>query len=431
MAPIRELQTTGIGPAPSFDVQFADRLNVLTGDNGLGKTLFLDLIWWGLTQSWASQAALPSRGETATIKITLGPITESITTSENEIASAEFNVEHQRWITERKPVQTRGIAVYARTDGSMCVWDCYRNRAPEMEGLQAQFWGRHSDSRTPFFKLDENQLWNGSSSDRPWCNGLLRDWVNWQFDQRPVKQSAFNILASLVTALFPKGETPSILPPKRLSIEDSRDVPMLGFSYGPAPLIVLSAAMKRILELAYVLVWAWQEHIEAAATLGKPASKEMVLLFDEVELHLHPRWQRYILPAVMKVAQKLDPDIRFQAVVSTHSPLVLSSIETHVNPDKDKLWHFFIDNRLVKLEELDLRKRGNVVDWLDDVFGVQYPMSIEAQSAIEEAEAMMLRRTKGSAISPVELEEIESELKRTLPGNHEFWIRWLPSKDRP
>ena len=45
-----------------------------------------------------------------------------------------------------------------------------------------------------------------------------------------------------------------------------------------------------------------------------------IILIDEIELHLHPQWQREILPAL----QKTFPNIQF--IVTTHSPQVLSSV---------------------------------------------------------------------------------------------------------
>ena len=42
-------------------LEFGPRLNLLTGDNGLGKTFALDLAWWTLTRTWAGLPAMPRR----------------------------------------------------------------------------------------------------------------------------------------------------------------------------------------------------------------------------------------------------------------------------------------------------------------------------------------------------------------------------------
>lgn len=52
-----------------------------------------------------------------------------------------------------------------------------------------------------------------------------------------------------------------------------------------------------------------------------PALVEGVVLIDEIDLHLHPRWQRVALDGLSKVF----PQIQF--IVTTHSPQVLSSAE--------------------------------------------------------------------------------------------------------
>lgn len=50
-------------------------------------------------------------------------------------------------------------------------------------------------------------------------------------------------------------------------------------------------------------------------------SQPIILFLDEVDIHLHPKWQRRILPAI----QKLLPN--GQIFVSTHSPFVVGSVE--------------------------------------------------------------------------------------------------------
>ena len=63
-------------------------------------------------------------------------------------------------------------------------------------------------------------------------------------------------------------------------------------------------------------------------TIANPESEEPIhgegiVLIDEIELHLHPQWQRRIIPALTKTF----PNCQF--IISTHSPQVLS----HVQPE--------------------------------------------------------------------------------------------------
>jgi hypothetical protein len=54
---------------------------------------------------------------------------------------------------------------------------------------------------------------------------------------------------------------------------------------------------------------------------GDVFEQPIFLFLDEVDIHLHPKWQRRILPAI----QKLLPNA--QVFVSTHSPFVVGSVE--------------------------------------------------------------------------------------------------------
>jgi predicted ATP-binding protein involved in virulence len=59
----------------------------------------------------------------------------------------------------------------------------------------------------------------------------------------------------------------------------------------------------------------------ANPSLEKPLHGEGVVLIDEVDLHLHPQWQRMILPRLM------DTFPNCQFIVSTHSPQILGELK--------------------------------------------------------------------------------------------------------
>ena len=56
---------------------------------------------------------------------------------------------------------------------------------------------------------------------------------------------------------------------------------------------------------------------------SNPLEGEGIILIDEIDLHLHPKWQRMIVPRLLEVFPKC------QFIISTHSPNVI----THVQPD--------------------------------------------------------------------------------------------------
>ncbi|MBL7816697.1 MAG: AAA family ATPase [Saprospiraceae bacterium] len=55
--------------------------------------------------------------------------------------------------------------------------------------------------------------------------------------------------------------------------------------------------------------------------LENPLAGEGIVLIDEIDLHLHPQWQREVVPALLATFSNL------QFIVTTHSPQVLSKVK--------------------------------------------------------------------------------------------------------
>ena len=49
---LERLELANVGPAPAMTLELARRINLITGDNGLGKSFLLDVAWWALTRKW-------------------------------------------------------------------------------------------------------------------------------------------------------------------------------------------------------------------------------------------------------------------------------------------------------------------------------------------------------------------------------------------
>jgi predicted ATP-binding protein involved in virulence len=58
----------------------------------------------------------------------------------------------------------------------------------------------------------------------------------------------------------------------------------------------------------------------ANPSLENPLEGQGIVLIDEIDLHLHPQWQREVVPALLSTF----PHVQF--IVTTHSPQVLSKI---------------------------------------------------------------------------------------------------------
>ncbi|WP_295618668.1 AAA family ATPase, partial [Chamaesiphon sp. GL140_3_metabinner_50] len=92
--------------------------------------------------------------------------------------------------------------------------------------------------------------------------------------------------------------------------------------------------------------------------LDNPLEASALVLIDEIELHLHPAWQRMILPRLTQTF----PNCQF--IVTTHSPQVLS----HVDPECIHILDYDGDNVVVKRPDSSYGLDSNRI--LEDILGV-------------------------------------------------------------
>lgn len=405
------LHLKNVGPAPELRFEAAKRLNLITGDNGLGKSFLLDVAWWALTRTWSGTIALPTTPKSSTI--------EYVVHGKSGAAApviSKFRRENESWPLDAKRPPMPGIVVYLRIDGGFSVWDPARN-----------YW-RSDPERAAAYHFTSSEVWDGLTiGERRASEGLERDWVSWQEGRKP----QFAALEEVLRVLSPVGEILRAGPPRRLFLGEGRDRPTLLLGGQEVPVALASAGVRRALALAYFLVWAWHEHRVAAKLLNRKPEDRFVILFDEPETHLHPRWQRTIVPSLIAAIHALHgaDSTPPQLLIATHAPLILASIEPTFSPDLDELFHLKSVNGNVVLETGGWATQGDVSEWLlSDVFGLQQPRSLEAEQAIEAAEALM----RGERHLPKGLatkQAIHHALQRLLPANDQFWPRWILDGD--
>jgi AAA domain, putative AbiEii toxin, Type IV TA system len=404
---LKELHLKGVGPAPKFDIEFGDRLNILTGDNGLGKSFILDVAWFALTGNWFDQPALP-KGNDASLSTDYPQPQISLKIEDPRFnvknASVSFDFGRYRWDNLSITPLRLGAVIYNRVNGGISV---------------SQRIGR----RPRDFNFSSHEVWHGSLKNKI-CNGMIADWVKWQY--RPDKE-VFHLLEEVIRILSHPDEEMIIGEPMRVSIDDAREIPSISLPYSNVPITHVSAGMQRILSFAYILVWIWSETNQLSKMGVDTDLDQFIFLIDEVESHLHPKWQRTILPAILKVAEILNPDVKLQVIVTTHSPMILASLEPYFEEARDKLFLFELNGTEVTLGKVPWAKQGDADNWLtSEIFGLKRPRSKEAEDAIEAAYTLM----RGEDMSHFSAhlrsqEQIHQELVKVLPDPDSFWHRWL------
>jgi hypothetical protein len=424
---LEALHLQNVGPAPAMTLEFAPRLNLITGDNGLGKSFLLDVAWWALTRRWphdlnadltSGYAARPTDlGQKATITFAVKSKTGRV-----EYESA-YVPEEQSWLGKAGRPWNPGLVIYALADGGFAVWDPARNYWKKKGNIDVQ-------ERLPAYVFSPKQVWDGlplavDGKLTQVSNGLVADWASWLREGRSDAKRMAAVLARLAPT---SGDDDSLKPGDgfaRLSVNDARDIPTVRMGYGQdVPILYASLGVRRITALAYMLSWAWREHLIASKQLAQIPSSRVVILFDEIEAHLHPRWQRAVVPALLEVVQTLTEDAgaSVQLIAATHSPLVLASVEPWFDVDQDAWFDLDLESQKVELRKRPYVRLGEVGNWLtSEAFDLKEPRSLEGERAIGVAQEVL----DAENASIEQIEAADQQLRDAgLPDIDPFWVRW-------
>lgn len=148
----------------------------------------------------------------------------------------------------------------------------------------------------------------------------------------------------------------------------------------------LSAGNKVILGLiGDIIIRLWDEQMEVEEVKDLTG----IVLIDELEAHLHPKWQR----AFPKLLSETFPNVQF--VISTHTPMVLlglpeNSVLLHVkNPDDGKI--------IVEQLEMDVQNMTPQQLLTSPLFGLEqlrslYNQELEELHTTEDYQALIKRQ---------------------------------------
>lgn len=432
---ITELRLLNVGPIDSVDLRFLPGLNVLTGDNGIGKTFVLETIWATITTILDGISGFRGIGTSPSEIGALFEHRDGPNVDFTPQATWSFDRLQQQWVrgwhlgrrtpgfktkehkTDEAQWRPQSLVLYVKADGAISIWDSYIARSKIANFPEAAI------------ELSSSAVWDGlqridpkSGSKQMICPGFIEDVARWQGAKSPEFAMLSEVLGVLSSPDIPIAFDASV----RVSLSDRRDIPTLRLPYGTVPVTVASAGIRRILGLSYALVWAWKEHKNSAMVVGLPPTRDIVVMIDEIEAHLHPLWQRVVIPSLQKAIRAIAPEAGIQLFVSTHAPLILASLEPVFDSSKDALFSFDLDTSrqppTVTVERAAWRKRGDVSNWLtSDIFDLSFARSKPAEDALKDA----IKALRSPNISVDEVRAIQDRLRAVLGDTEAFWARWL------
>lgn len=317
--------------AVDVPLSFRSQLNVFVGVNGAGKSTVLDAL--ALTLSWAANRIRHSGSSGR-------PIDEAQITNGKSTAVIELTCR-----TESGPVEwklSKSRAGHAAEDKSN-----FQQLSEYAKSVQTQIGETSEQTNIPLFayypvnravldiplRIRERHRFTLLSAydDALTAGANFRTFFEWFREREDLENENRKYLDELIKPddfSFPdrqleavRGALSSFLPefgnltvrrnPLRMEVEKlGQRLSVNQLSDGEKCMIALIGDMARRFSIAN-------------PALTNPLLGEGIVMIDEIDLHLHPKWQRLVVPKLLEVF----PNCQF--IVSTHSPHVM----THVQPD--------------------------------------------------------------------------------------------------
>lgn len=201
-----------------------------------------------------------------------------------------------------------------------------------------RLWTSQSERRSPTpistgaRRLAAYQDWSSPTSSF----GAFVDWYRLAFNELGASTSKYRdkgdrlekqlaaIHEAISTALEPTGWRSITWDGRRTSDEDQFSegdcITVEHATRGTLPLQFLSDGVKNMISLVADLSYRC---VRLNPELGMGAANETpgVVLIDEIDMHLHPRWQQ----VVVELLARAFPRVQF--IITTHSPQVLSTVD--------------------------------------------------------------------------------------------------------
>jgi hypothetical protein len=166
----------------------------------------------------------------------------------------------------------------------------------------------------------------------------------------------------------------------------------------------------RDLSLGYQTMIAWivdlaSRMFEAYPDTEDPLAEAAIVLVDEVDLHLHPRWQRRITSHL----GELFPNAQF--IVTAHSPLVVQA------PGVTNIAVLRREGDQVRILNDPEEVRGWRVDQIltSDLFGLDSARPVDVERLMTRQQELVLLDTP-SFEEQAELRKLDEELAKLAPG---------------
>lgn len=368
---IEFLELHQIGPFRNLQITFPEKrdpekaeIHILTGANGTGKTTLLESLAILFDRDQEINNRLKNKVHQHRSRI-------GVKTTNSDLCNFEY---YNEWIGHPKPTviynYTRkgGSNKYDKTGYPFAVFGYSGYRRITDMGVN----GVQEIQEHP---LTNALSINNTSSSKPFLqwlvNTLTRELIAKGRDNE-FKARIYRHNLTLVERVISE----VIDSPIQFYLEDSPFKAQIivenrtqNFDQLPDGLKSMISWIGDLLMRMELLKWSADELVE---------DQPFILLLDEIEVHLHPAWQRKILPVVQKLFKNA------QIFISTHSPFVVGSV--------DGAWvHRFEkkDGYSVLAGDPILSEDANSYEYiLEEIFGIHERFGVQVEKELTEFRAI-------------------------------------------
>lgn len=420
---LRWLELQNLGPCKQAKLELGKRLTVITGDNGVGKSFFLDVAFWIMTDQWPGElnaAVLSGLKAIPTSHQTEASISFSVRGHE-VIGQAYFERETRSWNRNYHFSDASSMVIYAMADGSFALWEPASNGSSEMNAASA-------DDQLPAYVFSNYELWNGvmQPDGTSICDGIIRDVGTWVKEQGQSFQH-FNELLGCFTLGGHSISLGELQEPK--SNRDRRPIPTINYGIEQnVSILNVSSAVKRVIAFSYIYFWGLQTNTFFSKRNEKTSVKQLVVLFDEPEAHLHPLGQRDIIPGLLKMFSKST--LEHQLVFTTHSPVLLGSLEAIFTSTQDVWQDFDILDGSAVVNNRDFEVQGDYGRWLTtEAFNFATTKTPNADVVAMEVRNYIERKIHDESLATELSRKVKKHLNPVNPM-YNVWFSYLDSQHR-
>ncbi|MBC7409424.1 MAG: AAA family ATPase [Arcicella sp.] len=133
--------------------------------------------------------------------------------------------------------------------------------------------------------------------------------------------------------------------------------------------------------------------------------RNFILFLDEIEVHLHPAWQRKILPVVQKLFKNA------QIFISTHSPFVVGSVDgAWIHKLKKEGAFAVLDGEPVLSEDGKSVRRI-----LDETFGINQQYGVDVEKDLQKFREFRQQVMMGYKYNSVEFNQLVKHIASQSP----------------